>query len=109
VNHVGFSGILGVHVASVESLPFCSLVLVWNLALGTRYLFQTVTNDSTGVVEVINKLNLLRLEVDKASPLMLQSFDFLTLYTKIDLMDLKAQILINKVFHWSLKLPRFRF
>jgi hypothetical protein len=60
-------------------------------------------------VEVINKLNLLRLEVDKASPLMLQSFDFLTLYTKIDLMDLKAQILINKVFHWSLKLPHFRF
>jgi hypothetical protein len=109
VNCVGFSGILGVHVVSVESLPFCSLVLVWNLALGTRYLFQTVTNDSTGVVEVINELNLLRLEVDKASPLMLQSFDFLTLYTKIDLMDLKAQILINKVFHWSLKLPRFRF
>jgi hypothetical protein len=108
VNCVGFSGILGVHVVSVESLPFCSLVLVWNLALGTRYLFQTVTNDSTGVVEVINELNLLRLEVDKASPLMLQSFDFLTLYTKIDLMDLKSQILINKVFHWILELPCFK-
>ncbi len=109
MNHVGFSGILGVHVAPVESLPFCSLVLVWNLALGTRYLFQTVTNNSTGVVVVINKLNLLRLEVDKASPLMLLSFDFLTLCTKIDLMDLKAQIRINKVFHWSLKLPHFSF
>ncbi len=41
-----------------------------------------------GVVEVINKLNLSRSEVDKASQLLLQSFDFLTLYTKIDLMDL---------------------
>jgi hypothetical protein len=68
-----------------------------------------ILNDSTGVVEVINKLNLLRLEVDKASPLMLRFFDFLTIYTKIYLMDLKTEILINKVFHWSLKLPRFRF
>ncbi len=56
-----------------------------------------ILNDSTGVVEVINKLNLLRSEVDKASPLLLQSFDFSTLYTKIDLMDLKAhmRVLIN--------------
>jgi hypothetical protein len=48
-------------------------------------------------VEVINKLNLSRSEVDKASQLLLQSFDFSTLYTKIDLMDLNPQmrLLIN--------------
>ncbi len=33
-------------------------------------------NDSTGVVEVIYNLNLSRSEVDKAFPLLLQSFDF---------------------------------
>jgi len=49
-----------------------------------------ILNDSTGVVEVINKLNLSRYEIDKASPILLQSFDFSTLYTKIDLVDLKA-------------------
>jgi hypothetical protein len=48
-------------------------------------------NDSTGVVEVINNLNRSRSEIDKASPLLLQSFDFSTLYTKIDLVDLKAR------------------
>jgi hypothetical protein len=46
-----------------------------------------ILNDSTRVVEIINKLNLLRSEVYKASPLLLQSFDFLTLYTEINLMD----------------------
>jgi hypothetical protein len=35
-----------------------------------------ILNDSTGVVEVINKLNLSRSEIDKASPLLLQSFYF---------------------------------
>jgi hypothetical protein len=56
-------------------------------------------------------LNLSRSEVDKTSPLLLQSFDFSTLYTKIDLMDLKAhmKVLINKVFHWILKLHCFKF
>jgi len=70
-----------------------------------------ILNDSTGVVEVINKLNLLRSEVDEAFPLLLQSFDFSTLYTKIDLMDLKARmrVLINKVFNWMLKLHCLRF
>jgi predicted transcriptional regulator len=70
-----------------------------------------ILNDSTGVVEVINKLNLLRSEVDKASSLLLQSFDFSTLYTKIDLMDLKARmrVLINRVFNQMLKLHRFKF
>jgi hypothetical protein len=70
-----------------------------------------ILNDSTGVVEVINKLNLSRSEVHKTSPLLLQSFDFSTLYTKIDLMDLKARmkLLINKVFHWMLKLHCFKF
>jgi len=69
-----------------------------------------ILNDSTGVVEVINKLNLLISEVDKASPLLMQSFDFSTLYTKIDLMDLKAcmRVLINKVFNWMLKLHHFK-
>jgi hypothetical protein len=41
----------------------------------------------------------------------LQSFDFSTLYTKIDLVDLKARmrVLINKVFNRMLKLHRFKF
>jgi hypothetical protein len=70
-----------------------------------------ILNDSTGVVEVINNLNLLRSEIDKASALLLQSFDFSTLYTKIDLVDLKAhmRVLINKVFNWMLKLHCFKF
>jgi hypothetical protein len=70
-----------------------------------------ILNDSTGVVEVINKLNLLRTEVDKASPLLLQPFDFSTLYSKIDLMDLKPhmRVLIIKVFNWMLKLHCLRF
>jgi len=56
-------------------------------------------NDFTGVVEVINKFNISRFEIDKASPLLLQSFDFSTLYIKIDLVDLKVyiRVLINKV------------
>jgi hypothetical protein len=38
-----------------------------------------ILNDSTGVVDVINQLSLSRSEVDKTSPLMLQSFDLYTL------------------------------
>jgi len=42
---------------------------------------------------------------------MLQSFDFSTLYAKIDLMDLKTRMraLINKVFHPMFKLCCFKF
>jgi len=60
-----------------------------------------ILNDSTGVMEIINNLNLSRSEIDKASPLLLQFFNFSTLYTKIDLVDLKAQmrVLINNVFN----------
>ncbi len=70
-----------------------------------------ILNDSTGVVEVIKQLDFSRLEVDKTSLLLLWSFDFSTVYTKIDLLDLKAcmKVLINKVFHWMLKCHRFRF
>jgi hypothetical protein len=70
-----------------------------------------ILNDSTGVVEVIKQLDFSRLEVDKTSPLLLWSFDFSIVYTKIDLLDLKAcmKVLINKVFHWMLKHHRFRF
>jgi hypothetical protein len=70
-----------------------------------------ILNDSTGVVEVINNPNCSRSKIDKASPLLLQSFDFSTLYTKIDLVDLKARmrVLINKVFNQMLKLHCFKF
>jgi hypothetical protein len=70
-----------------------------------------ILNDSTGVVEVINNLNRSRSEIDKASPLLLKSFDFSTLYTKIDLVDLKARmrVPINKVFNRMLELHRFKF
>ncbi len=67
-----------------------------------------ILNDSTGVVDVMNKLNLSRSEIEKASPLLLQSFDFSTLYTKIDVVDLNAhmRVLIKKVFTQMLKLHR---
>ncbi len=70
-----------------------------------------ILNDCTRVVEVINNLNCSRCEIDKASPLLLQSFDFSTLYTKIDLVDIKAhmRVLINKVFNRMLKLHHFKF
>jgi hypothetical protein len=66
---------------------------------------------TTGVVDVIKRLKTSSSEVDKTSPLMLQSFDVSTLYTKIDLMDLKAHIKvpINKVFHQILKLYWCKF
>jgi hypothetical protein len=69
-----------------------------------------ILNDSTGVVEVIINVNLSRSEIDKASPLLLQSFDFSTLCTKIDLVDLKAhmRVLLNKVFNKIMKLYRFK-
>ncbi len=53
-----------------------------------------ILKDSMGVVDVIKQLNFSRLEVDKA-PLLVASS---TLYTKIDLMDLKTcmKVLINK-------------
>jgi hypothetical protein len=56
----------------------------------------------------MNKLNLSRSEIEKASPLLLQSFDFSTLYTKIDVVDLNAhmRVLIKKVFTQMLKLHR---
>jgi hypothetical protein len=70
-----------------------------------------ILNDSTGVVDVIKQLNILRSEVDKTSLLLLQSFDFWTQYTKIHLMNLKAcmKVLINKVFHQMLKLYCLKF
>ncbi len=70
-----------------------------------------ILNDSIGVVEVINKFNLSRSEIDKASSLLLQFFDFSTLHTKFDQVDLKAhmRVLINKVFNWMLKLHCFKF
>jgi hypothetical protein len=51
-----------------------------------------ILNDSIGVVEVSNNFNQSKSKIDKASPLLLQSFDFSTLYTKIDLVDLKARM-----------------
>ncbi len=68
-----------------------------------------IVNDSTRIVDIIKQLNISRSEVDKASTLLLQSFDFSILYTKIDLMDLKAlmKVLINKVFHEMLRFHCF--
>ncbi len=70
-----------------------------------------ILNESTRIVDIIKQLNISRSEVDKASTLLLQSFDFSILYTKIDLMDLKAlmKVLINKVFHAMLKFNHFKF
>jgi hypothetical protein len=63
------------------------------------------------VVEVINNLNCSRSEIDNVSPILLQFFYFSTLYTNIDLVDLKARmrVLINKMFNRMLKLHRFKF
>ncbi len=63
------------------------------------------------MVEVINNLNCSRSEIDNVSPILLQFFYFSTLYTNIDLVDLKARmrVLINKMFNRMLKLHRFKF
>jgi len=47
----------------------------------------------------------------KASPLLLRLFDFSTLYTKIDLTDLKARVkvMINIVFNQIFELHHFKF
>ncbi len=70
-----------------------------------------IFNNSIGVVEGLYNLNCWRSGIDKASPLLLQSFDFLTLYIKIDLLDLKARrrVLINKMFNQMLKLHCYKF
>ena len=66
---------------------------------------------TTGVVEVINFLNRSRTIKEKELPLVLQSFDFSTLYTKIDLSDLKSRmkLLIHKTFNRMYKTNRFSF
>jgi hypothetical protein len=63
--------------------------------------------DSTGIVDVIKILYLSRSEFYKTS-LLLQSFDFATLYTKIDL-KASMKVLINNLFHQTLKLHCFKF
>ncbi len=71
------------------------------------YVSSWILNDSTGVVDVIKFLNLSRSEFYKTS-LLLQSFDFSTLYTKIDL-KASMKVLINNLFHQTLKLHFFKF
>jgi hypothetical protein len=66
-----------------------------------------ILNDSTGVVDVIKILNLSRSEFYKTS-LLLQSSDFSTLCTKIDL-KASMKVLINNLFHQMLKLHCFKF
>jgi len=63
------------------------------------------------MVEGLYIFNRSRSEIDKASPFLLQSFEFSTLYTKIDLVDLKARrrVLINKMFNRMLKFHRVKF
>ncbi len=60
---------------------------------------------------MIKLLNLSRSEVDKASPLLLLLFGFSTLYTNINLMDLRAcmKVLIKKVLRWMFKLYCLKF
>lgn len=67
-----------------------------------------ILKDSVGVIPVIKFLNSSRTMVDKSSPLCLQTFDFSTLYTKLDLIDLKDRIksLVKKVFTY--KFEKFR-
>ncbi len=69
-----------------------------------------ILNDSTGVLDV-TKLKLLRLEVQQASPLLWQLFDFSALYIKIDLTNLKAwmKVLTNKMFNCMVNLCHFKF
>ncbi|KAH7429047.1 hypothetical protein KP509_09G028400 [Ceratopteris richardii] len=59
--------------------------------------------NSLGVVPVIKSLNSSRTIEEKSVPLGLQTFDFTTLYTKLDLNDLKHRIssLVRKVFSFK--------
>ncbi len=61
--------------------------------------------------DAIKLLNCSRSEVDKASPLLLLSFGFSTLYTNINLLDLRASmnVLIKKVLRWMFKLYCLKF
>ncbi len=79
--------------------------------IGDPYVSSWIFNNFTRVVEVINKLNLLRFYIDKISSILLQSFGFLAPYTKIDPMDLKARkrVLMNKMLHWMLELHHYKF
>ncbi len=68
-----------------------------------------ILNDSTGIVDKIPYS--FRNKSHRASPLLLQLFDFSTAYTKIDMTDLKARVkvMINKVFNQIFKLHHFNF
>ena len=65
-----------------------------------------ILNDSVGVIPVLKSLNSSRSLAEKSSSLLcLQTFDFTTLYTKLDLVDLCSGIksLINEVFSYTEK------
>jgi hypothetical protein len=68
-----------------------------------------ILNDSTGIVDKIPYS--FRKKNRRSSPLLLQLFDFSTLYTKIDLTDLKAhvKVMINKEFNQIFNLHHFKF
>jgi hypothetical protein len=69
-----------------------------------------ILNDSTRAVGMTKLLNLLRSEVDKSSLLLLPSFDFSTLCTKINLVDLKACMFwLIECLLWSLNFFVFSF
>ncbi len=60
-------------------LLLCTMLLTWPMVVHPVF-----------GGDVIKLLNLLRSEIDKTSPLLLLSFDFSTLYSSINLMDLRA-------------------
>ena len=67
-----------------------------------------ILKDSVGVVPVLKFLNSSRSISEKSTPLCLQTFDFTTLYTKLDLEDLRVRIrsLMTKVFDYRLERDR---
>ena len=70
-----------------------------------------ILNDSVGVIPVLKLLNSSRSLAEKSSSLLcLQTFDFTTLYTKLDLTDLRSRIksLLNEVFSYKEKSHRFK-
>jgi hypothetical protein len=67
------------------------------LELKKALLFIAGFSMTIGAVDVIKLLNLLRSGVDITFLLLLESFGFLTLYSKVDLVHLKScmKVLIN--------------
>jgi len=77
---------------------------LWVSKLGKAHVHHVsswILNDFTGAVDLIKSPKFLRSADEKSSPLWLQSFEFSTLRTKINLVDLKAHMKVTVDGPWT--------